>query len=153
MSDWPTVALTGVLVGVTAYYAWQNKRMVDEMAKTRSASVLLPVLEILLQSRRRFWEVREYLPNYGLWNQEQRNVANRLSLDLERIAYICEQGLLERRFVVEGYARLFTESWERLSGFVGSLGYSGVQPRPREHFERFAHECAEYLNQRGERTR
>lgn len=33
MTDWPTVCLTAVLVGVTGYYAWQNKRMVDEIRR------------------------------------------------------------------------------------------------------------------------
>jgi len=30
MTDWPTVSLTGVLVLITGYYAWQNKRMADQ---------------------------------------------------------------------------------------------------------------------------
>ncbi len=33
MTDWPTVGLTAVLIGVTGYYAWQNKRMVVEMRR------------------------------------------------------------------------------------------------------------------------
>src|SRR5258708_3870711 len=100
MTDWLIVGLTCVLVVVTGFYAWQNKRMVDEMTRTRSASVLLPVLEILLQCSRRRWAVRGYNMPHPLWDREQRNVANRLSMDLERIAYICEQGLLEPRFVM-----------------------------------------------------
>ena len=148
MSDWPIVTLTGVLVAVTAYYAWQNKRMVDEMARTRSATVLLPVLDILLQSSRRRWAVRDYGPQYRLWNREQRNVANRLSMDLERIAYICEQGLLERRFVMEGHARVFVDSWTMLSEFIESLRSGSGQPQPREYFEKFARECSVYLDQK-----
>jgi hypothetical protein len=31
MTDWPIVSLTGALVLITGYYAWQNKRMVEEM--------------------------------------------------------------------------------------------------------------------------
>lgn len=30
MTDWPIVSLTGALVLITAYYAWQNKRMADQ---------------------------------------------------------------------------------------------------------------------------
>jgi len=35
-----TEVLTGVLVLVTAYYAWQNQRMVGEMRRSRELSVL-----------------------------------------------------------------------------------------------------------------
>jgi hypothetical protein len=38
--DWITVALTAALVLITAYYAWQNRRMVSEMAATRALTVL-----------------------------------------------------------------------------------------------------------------
>ncbi len=30
MTDWPIVGLTGALVLITGYYAWQNKRMADQ---------------------------------------------------------------------------------------------------------------------------
>ncbi len=33
MADWPTVSLTTALVLITGYYAWQNKRMVEEMRR------------------------------------------------------------------------------------------------------------------------
>lgn len=38
--DWITVSLTAALVGATAYYAWQNRHMVREMAATRAVSVM-----------------------------------------------------------------------------------------------------------------
>lgn len=38
--DWITVTLTGALVAITAYYAWQNRRMVAEMAAARALTVL-----------------------------------------------------------------------------------------------------------------
>ena len=44
MIDWPTVSLTGALVLITGYYAWQNKRtadqntrMVEELQRQREA--------------------------------------------------------------------------------------------------------------------
>jgi hypothetical protein len=33
MTDWALVGLTGALVLITGYYAWQNKRMVEEMRR------------------------------------------------------------------------------------------------------------------------
>jgi hypothetical protein len=72
-------------------------------------------------------------------------------MDLERIAYICEQGFLEPSFVMAGHAKVFVDSWEMLSGFIESLRSGRDQPQPREHFERFARECSVYLDQRGER--
>lgn len=35
-----TAILTAVLIGVTSYYAWQNRQMVKEMAATRKITVL-----------------------------------------------------------------------------------------------------------------
>src|SRR5438046_197738 len=46
----PTTWLTGALVLVTGYYAWQNHRMVKEMKEARSAEVLpklVPTLRLL----------------------------------------------------------------------------------------------------------
>lgn len=40
MAGWITILLTAVLVLITAYYAWQNRRMVNELAKTRAVSIL-----------------------------------------------------------------------------------------------------------------
>jgi hypothetical protein len=37
--DWAIVVLTAVLVGVTAYYAWQNHQMVREMRRSRELSI------------------------------------------------------------------------------------------------------------------
>lgn len=40
-TDWAIVGLTGALVVITAYYAWQNKRMVEEMRRQSRPYVYL----------------------------------------------------------------------------------------------------------------
>lgn len=35
MTDWPIIGLTAALVLITGYYAWQNKRMVEELRRQR----------------------------------------------------------------------------------------------------------------------
>ena len=46
-SDWAIVGLTGVLVLITAYYAWTNRTAVAEMAEARRQAVM-PKLAITL---------------------------------------------------------------------------------------------------------
>jgi hypothetical protein len=148
MCDWSIVILTAMLVLVTVYYALQNKRMADEMVRTRSAQVLLPVLEILLKSARRRWRVAKFSPRIDDWTQDQRNVANRLSLDLERIAYICEQRLITPELIMDGHAAVFVSSWRSLAPFIADLRAQTGQPQ-RDHFERFAQQCESYLAKHG----
>ena len=45
MSEWAIVVLTGVLVLVSGYYAWQNKRMVDELRRQRMEQRRLQLYE------------------------------------------------------------------------------------------------------------
>ena len=45
MTDWPIVWLTAVLVLITGYYAWQNKRMVEELRKQRRETIRLQQYE------------------------------------------------------------------------------------------------------------
>jgi hypothetical protein len=144
----PLTILTGVLVIITAYYAWQNRRMAQEMTKTRSAQVLLPVLEILLQSTCRRWQVVSYPTDIADWSQKQRDVANKLSLDLERVAYICERGLLDPELVMAGHAAVLVRSWRAVAPFIADLRRQTGQPQ-RDHFERFSKKCDEYLQQQG----
>jgi hypothetical protein len=49
-SNWALVALTFVLILVTGYYAWQNKRLVDEMHKQNA--IAKDALRVQLYDRR-----------------------------------------------------------------------------------------------------
>lgn len=59
-----TVVLTAVLVCVTAYYAWQNQRMVHEMRRSRELSVL-PNLSVDLRPLQRSTAVVVTVTNVG----------------------------------------------------------------------------------------
>lgn len=110
--------------------------------------MLLAVLDNLLRVRRIRWRVYNLPDDFSVWSQAERDLANRLSLELERIAYLCQRGLIEPDLVMGNQAAVFVTSWRKMRAYIYDLRRQSGQPQ-RDSLERFAAKCEEFLRERG----
>jgi hypothetical protein len=140
-----TALATLVLAGVSRVQLVSLRRTVDEEAKARSVSVMLMVSRAMIEQRPKRRQVLGLPKDWRLWTDDQRTVADEVGTELQEIAFLCWSGLVEPAYVMENYAPVFVNVWERLAGFVEEYRRQTNTPRQRKHLQTFASSCKEYL--------
>src|SRR5713226_8906414 len=90
-SSWVLVGLTFVLILVTGYYAWQNKRLVDEMRQQNA--VARDALRVQLYDRRAaiLGAVRKLVATALATNDLPLEVVNQFARDVGAAPHLLEQ--------------------------------------------------------------
>ncbi|MDR2911360.1 MAG: hypothetical protein LBV47_08400 [Bacteroidales bacterium] len=57
-------------------------------------------------------------PDFNKWDDEEKAIADRLCVDLEKISFLAVKGFIDESFLIEEYAGIFARTWYRLNGYV-----------------------------------
>ncbi|MBI4334748.1 MAG: hypothetical protein HY673_26135 [Chloroflexi bacterium] len=154
-----TSMIVNVATGVTAFATvglaifalvqWQSlRKSVEESAKARSASVLLEIYDLMQDLRPKWHQVYAYPDDFKSWNDSQRAVADQVGAGLQNISYLCLQGLLDPRYVIDNWAGTFVRCWNKLEKFIKDYRVQAGEPAEleegafqRKDFELFAKQC------------
>jgi hypothetical protein len=146
-------AISTAVLAVFALVQWRSlERSVAESAKARAASVILKVYDIMQDVRTDRRRLYGFPDDHIVWTREQLQVADHVCTELQRVAYLCHIGLVDPAFLVDGYAKIFVECWDKLQGYVEDLRARQGEPRElangaymRRHLELFALDCRKHL--------
>ena len=151
-----------VATGVTAFATlglmifalvqWRTlHKSIDESAKTRSASVLLNIYNIMQDLRPNWHELYTYPDDFRCWNKDQRALADQVGAQLQNVSYLSLQGLIDQRYVVDNWAGTFVRCWNKLENFIRDYRVQAGEPPElergafqRRHFELFAKQCQKF---------
>lgn len=153
-TDWAVVGLTGALVIITAYYAWQNRRMVTALRKQSDAAVYLDIqARMAVVSALRDQITRSGFPeDSSNWNEPQAQIGHSLAAELEGVSFLAVKGLVDPELVMSSHAAVFNDSWILLRPLIERHREATAYPQQREHFEVFVGSCREWLHRRGRRV-
>lgn len=140
-----TAVATLVLVGVSRFQLVSLRRTVEEEAKARSVSVMLMVSRTMIEQRPKRKVVLGLPQDWKLWTDDQRAIADEVGTELQEIAFLCWSGLVDSSYILENYASVFQNVWNRLADFVEDYRRQTNSPRQRKHLQMFASTCKEYL--------
>lgn len=139
-----------------AIYAGIQVRLVHkdvgESKISRNATVVLYILEKMDELREK-WHALYALPqDHRTWNARQKELADYVCMNLQRMAFLAESGLFHNRYLLENYAGVFHKCWQKLEGFVRDYREACNEPctiekgaLQRRHLETFAQKYGEYL--------
>ncbi len=139
-----------------ALVQWRSlQRSVSEASKTRSAQVLLKIYDIMTALRPKWHQLYGLSGDFTSWEGSDKDVADYVCVELQRVAFLCEKRLVDSEFVMDGYAKVFVQSWEKLEGYVKSYRAQSGEPETiedgafqRKHLETFTQRCRDYLGKR-----
>lgn len=124
------------------------RRTINESARARSASVMLGIYDIMNELRASWLELYGYSDDFRNWDSGQRLLADRVGVGLQQVAYLCLEGLVDKRYVVGNWAGTFVKSWRKLEGYIRDYRVQSGEPSEiekggfqRKHFELLAREC------------
>lgn len=85
------------------------------------------------------------------WSDRERDAAYRVSIRLQRLAYLARSGMISKEHLIEMWAPTFVRSWEKLEPWVKDLRLSNGEPVAvedggfsRKDFELFARDCRDF---------
>lgn len=113
-----TAIATLCLVIVASVQLHLLRKSIDESARTRSASVLLSIYEMMQDLRPSWLELYAYPDDFRRWDPDQRALADRVGVGLQLVAYLCLVGLLDKRYVRDAWAGTFVNCWRKLEDYV-----------------------------------
>ena len=136
MMNWIIVgaaALTAfATVGLVVFAGFQLKSLVRSAVaadKTRSAQVFLKVLDTMNELRPSWHELYKLPDDCSRWDSSQKALADQVCVQLQRMAFLCERGLLDSDFVMDSYASVFISCWKKLEKYVEDYREQSGQPR------------------------
>lgn len=143
-----TAAATAGLV-IFALVQWRSLRnSINESAKTRAASVLIDIYDIMQELRPKWHEVYAYPDDFKLWNDNQRALADQVGAQLQNVSYLCLKGLIDFDYVIDNWAGTFVRCWNKLEIFIKDYRVQAGEQADleegafqRRHFELFSREC------------
>jgi len=150
-----TVLLTGVLIATVVV----GYRSLKESVLSRDASLLTWAIQRMSDIKEDLDTVRR-APPYGTasdiksptfvtpWVQEVEDAAYRVSVELQRLAYLANAGLISKVHLQKMWAPTFVEAWGFLDTWVKHKRLKKHEPLElsegafsRNDFEKFALEC------------
>jgi hypothetical protein len=157
-SPGPSGWATGLNVGLLAatfvaiiWYCWETRQMVHGSKRQSDALVYLSVQSQMERVSDLLRVVKQFPDNWRGWTVEQRDQANDLSVELERVAFLASKGLVDPGLVMSSHAAVFNDSWKQLKSYIAEYRLQSGYPQ-REHFEEFALQCSAWLKKHGRRT-
>jgi hypothetical protein len=144
-----------LLVSITIFYAVQTyrqanflKKQIDEDKKSRQASVLLKIYDIMNDLRPKWHELYTFPDNFHDWSVKQKALADFVGAKLQNVAYLCLSGLIDKEYVKLNWMGTFYRCWNKLEQYIKDYRIqSGEHPEisdgasQRIEFEIFAKEC------------
>jgi len=121
------------------------QRSVEEDRKTRSASVVIKIHELMVELRPKRHQLYKFPENPAKWDTAQRQLADEVGTVLQEISLFCVTGLVDANYVMEDYANVFVDCWKRLDRYIRNYRLETKSPRQRIHFERFVRQCEDFL--------
>lgn len=124
-----------------------------EAEKARTASVFFELFQILNAPRPKWHELYQIPSDHTRWTHLQRDLADHVGTELQRVSYVCLSGFIDPNYLMEGYAKVFVNCWQKLKPFVHAYRLSSGEPaeltpgvyQQRMHLEMFAQRCYEFL--------
>lgn len=153
------VASAVATFGLVAFsvFQWLSMRAtVKESAKSRYAQLILSVVTIMRNLEPYLRRLRKFpdAVNWANWDKEQRRIADHVGAELQGVAFLCEKGLIDSEYVIDGFGKNFAESWNILYLYI--FNYRTSLPNEKmtikegaeflKHFESFAIKCAKHFH-------
>ena len=138
------VAAAVATFGLVAFsvFQWLSMRAtVKESAKSRYAQLILSVGTIMRQ-------LEPYLSKLHKFPD-----ANHVGAELQCVAFICEKGLIDSGYIIDGFGKDFVEAWNKLYLYIRQYRIASRNEKPiieegaeyLKHFEIFAKKCAKHF--------
>jgi hypothetical protein len=122
------LATTGLLIFAIAQ-SRILQRSLAESSKARSASVLLEIYHIMSDLRPKWHELYNLPDDFKMWDGDQRTLADSVGTELQRVSFLCVKGFVDPQFVMDGYAKVFVQCWDKLEKFIKDyIVFSVVNP-------------------------
>jgi len=150
-----TVLLTGVLIATVVI----GYRSVKESVLSRDAALFTWAIQRMTEIKEDLDTLR-HAPPYGAlsdikaptfvtpWGPEIEGAAYRVSVELQRLAYLANSGLISKVHLQKMWGPIFAEAWGLLEAWVKHRRLTKREPLElsdgafsRNDFERFALEC------------
>jgi len=144
------MVLINILLLITV---WQGIRNIRETKKSRDAEMMTLVLGQIEEIKPSIKDLNRF-GCYDNWknNKVALNHAQIISTRLQRLSYLGEHGLINRKHLIEMWGPIFVTEWGRLQDFVKDIRKKNNEPTDldagafsRKDFERFAYKCSRYL--------
>ncbi|HHT9109471.1 MAG TPA: hypothetical protein ACFYEF_14075 [Candidatus Wunengus sp. YC63] len=153
-----SVASAVATFGLVAFsvFQWLSMRAtVKESAKSRYAQLILSVETIMRQLEPYLCDLRK-LPDANQcasWGDKELQNANHVGAELQRVAFICEKGLIDAGYIMDGFGKDFVEAWNKLYLYIRQYRIHSRSEKPcieegaefLKHFEIFAIKCAKHF--------
>jgi hypothetical protein len=145
--------ITTLSLVIFAFYQWKVlKEQIHVAAADHTVSVLNWIDDLMFSLRPKWHKLYLLDDNIELWSTDDRDLADHVGIELQRIAYIVEKRLVEPNIVLESYAKVFVQCWHKLKPFIIEYRISSGEPATieqgayqRKHLELFSRKCEEYL--------
>lgn len=150
-----TVLLTAILIATVVV----GYRSLKESVLSRDASLLTWAIQRMTEIKEDLDAVR-HAPPYGTlsdiksptfvtpWVREVEDAAYRVSVELQRLAYLANSGLISKVHLQKMWGPTFSETWDLLETWVKHKRLTKGEPLElsdgafsRNDFEKFALEC------------
>lgn len=148
--DWQAVsAIANILLLGGLLFAYHSFK---EMARTRNADLFLWVIQTM-SSIKQPLKIIKTAPPYGTitsiteadfvspWNPEIEEAAQQISVELQRISYLVNSGLLDKEHIASMWGPMVVEAWFLLELWVKRLrvkNKEGHEVFSRKDFEKLA---------------
>jgi uncharacterized membrane protein YciS (DUF1049 family) len=120
-----------------------------EAVKARSVTVFLEIMSIMQDLRPEWHQVYALPDDYRTWTSSDRELADKVSAALQRVAYLTFSGFIDPDYVIEGWHAPFINCWQKLGPFIKAYRVDCGEPaelvegriQQRRHFEQFVELC------------
>jgi len=97
------------------------RRTADAQEKARMASLLMQVYEFMYALRPkwlRLYELYSEEPAWRKWSEQDQQIGEEVGTQLQRVAYLCEKGLIDPVLIRDNWGIVFVKCWDILRGQI-----------------------------------
>ena len=153
------VASAVATFGLVAFsvFQWLSMRAtVKESAKSRYAQLILSVVTKMRKLEPSLRELRKFsdAEQCANWGDEKNRIAYHVGAELQGVAFLCEKGLIDSEYIIDGFGKDFAESWNKLYLYIRRYRMDSRSEQPRiekgaeflKHFQSIAIKCAKHFH-------
>lgn len=151
-----TVVASWIAAISTIFVAIFVPCQIRHAAKIHSTSIIFETNKILRKIRPLYQALWKFPNDFNYWDLKQREIADLVGVELQRISYLCIMGLVSKKVIMELQGKVFVDSWNKSEEWTKNYREEHGEPREikdgawrRKHFELFAEECKKYLIKKG----
>lgn len=104
------------------------ERSVAEAGRMRSTQVLLRIYDIMQELRPRWHELYALPREVTSWTPEQKRLADHVGTELQRVAFLCEKGLVDSEFIMDNWGKVFVQCWDLLEPYIKDYRRQSGEP-------------------------